>query len=368
MKMTRSQARDYIAGNPGLILQRDGAGTGYICPLCMSGAGEHGTGLVVQRDKRHFSCFGNGQCFKNKDIFDIIGFAYNLYSFPDKLKKAAELAGVELENDSNFPTAREVFGHPLDWNDTISRDPKPTGKPVSAEQLPPEALKAAEDQEPQQRDYIKAFHYWHSCIDQTDYWKRRGFTREIMSRFKIGFNPRYIVGKDKDGNNITWAALIVPVTAHAYAIRNTDPDAPHKDRHRKKGKAALYNPLKIDFSALDRAVFIVEGELDALSVIQSGGAAVAVRSTDNVPALIERLHRVELTECRYLFGLFDSDEHGQEARAQMENGLKDTRFIFTGYDLKEMHDPNDFLIKAPEEMKRFIADINEFVEREYKKI
>lgn len=366
MKLTRSQARDYIAGNPETILQRDGSGRGYICPLCMSGAGEHGTGLEVLRDQRHFSCFGNGQCFKNKDIFDIVGLKYGLVAFPDKLKKAAELAGIELENDPGYTgrtTAREAFsGHPLEWNDTISREPP---KPVPAESLPSTAANTVPLQEKPPKDYINGFHYWHSLIDQTDYWKQRGFTRETMSRYKIGYYPEYIVGKDKNGQPVKWKALIIPVTAHAYAIRNTDPSAPHGDRHRKKGKAALYNPHKIKFNELSRALFVVEGELDALSVLQCGGDAIAVRSTDNLPALIEKMKQEQPPEPRYIIGLFDSDEAGRKAREDMAAGLFGTTFLFEGYDLKEMHDPNGFLMKNPEAFRKFIAAINSACERKY---
>ena len=364
--LTRSEARDYIAGSPELILQRDGCGRGFVCPICMSGKGEHGTGLEVLPDQRHFSCFGNGQCFKNKDIFDIVGLKYGLVSFPDKLTKAAALAGIEIVNDQGYTgrtTAREAFGgHPLEWNGTIRRDPP---RPVPAESLPNTATNTVPQQEKPPKDYIKAFHFWHSCIDQTDYWKQRGFTRETMSRYKIGYNSEYIVEKGKDGQPVKWKALIIPVTAYAYAIRNTDPNAPHGDRHRKKGKAALYNPHKIKFAELTRALFVVEGELDALSVLQSGGDAIAIRSTDNLPALIEKMKQEQPPKPRFVIGLFDSDEAGKKAREAMAAGLFGTSFSFEGYDLKEMHDPNGFLMKDPDGFRKFIESINSTCERIY---
>lgn len=346
MLLTRSQAREYIYTHPELILQPDKSG-GFICPLCGGGTGKNGTGLVVQKDKRHFSCFSNGQCFKNKDIFDIVGYMYGLTAFTDKINKAAELVGVELVND----------GSPAAFSCVSS--------PSQAAALRAPAYKDEEQQLPQdkkeQKDYTTAFHLWHSYIDQTDYWKRRGLTRETVSRFKIGYHPNF---KVKEGGTASeWQALIIPITAHAFAVRNTDENAAHGSRHRKVGKAALFNPLRVDFDNLDKAVFIVEGELDALSVIQSGGFAVALRSTDNVPAFIERLRASQAPLKRYIFGLLDSDEAGQRATEQLQEGLKDSNFLFKGFNLKEFKDPNDFLIKAPEEMKKFIENINGLFER-----
>ena len=338
MQMTRSQARDFIALHPETILMRDKSGTGYVCPICKGGTGNSGTGLHVQRDGTHFSCFSRGQCFKNKDIFDIVGLVYGFNDFSDKLSKAAELACIELVNDRY-----------------INPDIK-TARPVATN------TGVIESKPKEEKDYTQGFHYWHSLIDNTTYWKERGLTRETVSRFKIGYCPDFRVFKSEDGSG-TWRALIIPITTHSFAIRNTDPNAEHRNRHRKIGPSTLYNPLKIDFSKLDRAVFIVEGEIDALSVIQCGGAAVALRSTDNTQKLIDKLRANEPPERRYIFGLLDSDEAGREAERQLVEGLEGTNFLFKGYDLKEMGDPNGYLMKDPEDMTRFIAAINNNYER-----
>lgn len=342
MTLTRSQARDYIAGQPSLILQPDRHG-GYICPICGSGNGTHGTGLFVERDKQHFTCFAGG-CFKNKSIFDIIGLQYGLTDFRDMMNKAAELAGIELVSDgrgSYGTSSRSERSAPAQTDRTGIKEPPPVAEAQSREQST--------------HDYTKAFHVWHSCIDQTDYWKRRGLTRKITSRFKIGYNPKYkIYGKNGEIAAL-WKALIIPVTRHAFAIRNTDTAAPSEERHRKVGSGkTLYNPLKIDFSSPETPFFVVEGELDALSLIQSGGAAVALRSVTNADTFIEKcLNKQPESPC-YILGLLDTDEKGRAANSMIEETLKGSNFLFEGFNISPFHDPNDWLVKDPKSLESFV--------------
>ena len=91
--MTREQAKEYILEHATEYLKPDGSGKGYICPVCGSGGGRHGTGLQLGANKRTFTCFAGG-CINGTsggDIFDVIGAEYGLTDYNDKLMKAAEL-------------------------------------------------------------------------------------------------------------------------------------------------------------------------------------------------------------------------------------------------------------------------------------
>jgi hypothetical protein len=315
----------------------------------------------VQRDGKHFSCFGKGNCFKNKDIFDIIGLKFGLTDFKEQIKAAADFAGLELTADSPGTRKRKESaintapGH---------QEAAPSGR------LAVEVTKNEPTTEPDRsteppKDYTVFYNIYHGKIDKTDYWKQRGFTREIMSRFKVGYNPEYIVGKDKDGKIKTWKALIIPITKYSFAVRNTDPNAAHGDRHRKVGSGKdFYNPLKIDFKTLDRPVFIVEGELDCLSIIQAGGAAIASRSTDNIPALIDWLKERQPPEPRGLFSFMDNDEAGRKATKDLEQGLKGTFFLFEGFYPPPGQDANDILQQHPQELAKFLERFNNNYQRD----
>ena len=343
MQLKRTTARDYIADRPELILQPDRNG-GFICPICGSGSGKHGTGLFIERDKRHYTCFA-GSCFKNKSIFDIIGLQYGLTDFKDIMNKAAELAGIDLLPDGS--RAPEDF--------------------AGACRCSTDAGKTSEPEPRELKDYYanRFFDVTHKDIDNTDYWKRRGFTRETMSRFKIGFVRDFTFDyARKDRPEFKGDALIIPVTRYAFTARNVDPEAPHNKRYRKKGDyKAFYNPLKIDFANLDRAVFIVEGELDALSIIQAGGAAVAIRSANNTADFIEWLKERQPLEPRGLFGFMDGDDAGRLATAQITEGLKGTNFLFEGFSPGKSGDANRILQEAPEELAKFLDRFNKNYDR-----
>ena len=85
----REHARDYF--------QRDKSGKGYICPSCGSGTGTSGTGITENPKSRgHFTCWG-GDCFRNADIFEIIGKQFGWSDFNEIFNKACELFGVTVE-------------------------------------------------------------------------------------------------------------------------------------------------------------------------------------------------------------------------------------------------------------------------------
>ena len=97
--MTREQAKEYILEHATEYLKPDGSGKGYICPVCGSGGGRHGTGLQLGANKRTFTCFA-GACINGTsggDIFDVIGAEYGLTDYNDKLMKAAELFRITVD-------------------------------------------------------------------------------------------------------------------------------------------------------------------------------------------------------------------------------------------------------------------------------
>ena len=364
--MTRSEARDYIINHTDEVLEkfltRD-KNDSFCCPVCGDGRGKHGTGLFREKwkdeaktikDGLHFTCIRD-KCFNHKDVFDLIGIYYGYSSYNDEIKKAAEFMTIELIPDPPGAARKQSINS---RSEDEVRKKSDFCDPIKKE------TPAADQSEKPPKDYTKkAYNYWHSCIDQTDYWRKRGFTRETMSRFKVGYNPEFTIYKDGKPAG-AWKALIIPITKYSFAVRNTDPAADHGDRHRKVGKGTeFYNPLKIDFTTLDRPVFIVEGELDALSIIQAGGNAIAARSTDNIPALIEWLKERQPQQPRGIFGLLDNDEAGRTATKALEQGLKDTFFLFEGFFPPRDKDVNDTLKESPGELAKFLDRFNQNYER-----
>ena len=96
------------------LLQKDKCGKGYVCPLCGSGTGRHGTGMSTP-DGIHFTCFSCND-IKSLDIIDIVGLEYGIKPFADKIKKCCELLKIPFAGEikSAAPdTDAETFPPPL---------------------------------------------------------------------------------------------------------------------------------------------------------------------------------------------------------------------------------------------------------------
>lgn len=86
--MNRNQLKEQLKTRAKDYLKPDRSKKGYICPICSSGTGKHGTGITT-KDGVHFTCWRG--CFTSADIIDIIGLEYNISDYNDKLLKAAQI-------------------------------------------------------------------------------------------------------------------------------------------------------------------------------------------------------------------------------------------------------------------------------------
>lgn len=221
---------------------------GWICENCGSGSGENGTGITLKEGV--FSCWS---CSFKGDILNLIGQHYKLTDSMEIAKKAAELAGIDLNrySDSNYTTQFNT------------------------------QQKRAEPPQESQEDFIEeaARH-----IEETDY--HRGISLETLKRFKIGYVPNY-QHSDKMKPE---PALIIPTSKYSYAARYINKDTAEKHKYLKRGTAHLFNSQAL-YNTDKPVIFIVEGELDALSIIEAGGDAIGLGSTGNYTRLIKEIEQ-----------------------------------------------------------------------------
>lgn len=115
-------------------------------------------------------------------------------------------------------------------------------------------------------------------IASTDYFSRRGISQEVASRFGCGFDPAcwFPTLKAKA------AAVIFPASG-GWAARSVDGKA-HAFAKGARGSAfnleALWNTEPV------QPVFIVEGQFDALSVLECGGQAVALGGLQHIAEIV----------------------------------------------------------------------------------
>ena len=282
--MTKEERRDiesYIKEHAVEYFKRDKSGKGYICPICGSGSGVHGTGITENpKDKGHFTCWTG--CFSNADIFEIIGKQFNLTDFNEVFKKACEIYGFDRDSEYTWPS---------------------------------------------------------SNLNMTDY--HRGISLETLKRFNVTFVPEWRASENAPAT----PRLIIPNDGGGYLARDTRANLTDAEKKYSKIRAKGYPVGLFNSAALkqtSKPVFVVEGEIDALSIIDAGGEAVAICSTSNVKKLIEAIG----ADFPPLILQLDNDKAGAEAETKLINDLKEIGFFsYRHYALPEAYkDANEFLM------------------------
>ena len=277
-------------------------GGAYVCPICGSGKGEHRTGAfsVDPKNPTRWKCF---KCGKGGDIFDLIGEVEHITEPLAQLQRAGELYGVDLQSRG---THREAF-RKENQNQPKTERGTHTDMGVQVDTYTQTDTAGLED----------CYNYIEKCkarLAEPDYHTRRGISDTVAKNYWLGYDPHYTEGT----GGKAWKALIIPTSLYSYVARNTDPNAGASERYRKsKGSTALLNSTALQTAK--KPVFIVEGELDALSVIEAGGEAVGLGSASNTYKLLDHVKKQMPTQPLIL--ALDNDEAGKKATDELAKKL-----------------------------------------------
>lgn len=316
--MTSSEAKEYIRTRPTEYLERDKSEKGYVCPLCGSGKGKNGTGITTQ-DGVHFTCWTG--CFSNADIIDIIGLEYNLTTFPEKLERAAEEYKIQIDKDKQFAAT------PASWNSQANKEP--SARPKSWKSQIDKEIEDSSAQETE-TDYTEFYKMAATNIESTNYY--RGISIETLKRFKIGFIENW---KHPDASNAPPSPrLIIPTSSQSYLARDTRDNLTEEQKKYAKmkvGKVHLFNTDALNQT--EKSIVIVEGEIDALSIIDIGGEAIGLGSTSNIHQLLDLIK--DNPPVKPLIIALDNDEAGNKASNSLcaeltEQGIPFYRVDITG--------------------------------------
>lgn len=225
--------------------------------------------MSYNRQKMNVHCFSCGSTY---DIFDLIGLQYNLTDTKEAFKKAFELYG---------------------------------DKPVqSYKDTTPKA----------EVDYTEYIIRCHQQIHLTDYPSIRGLSHKSIENFKLGYDDDFIVREGSTSKQ--WSALIIPTSITSFLARNTNPNANKAERIRKHGESKFFNLKALKQS---QPVFIVEGEIDAMSIYECGHQAVALGSIANIYKFVNYLKQNRPTQ-RIILSL-DNDTEGHKAQVDLQKAL-----------------------------------------------
>ena len=248
---------DYIHSHPEIYFTREARKGGYVCPICGNGSGEDGTGVKLIRGQSfRYKCF---KCDTSGDVINFYAAEHNLTN-GEALREVCRLYGLEYT--------------PRKFNKIVRLHRKPiatTEKNVSNHQ---ETQIIAND------IIIAASH-----LRETDYFAKRGISYETAEKYHCGYLEQW-THPTKRGEKKIYPSprVIIPTSAESYVARSTD------DNKVPKMKAGAGNIFNLEvLKSSQQHVVVVEGEFDALSIIEAGNDAISLGSTSNVDKLIEWL-------------------------------------------------------------------------------
>lgn len=320
--MNRDYAKEFIRNNylKTYVEQITAKSKGgfYICPICGSGTGKNATGAFKVREKK-WHCYS---CGEEGDVFDLIGKIEGYSGFTEQFDKAVDIFGINADKytDENAENSKTI----------IQTDRKFE----------------------QETDYTEFFEQANRNLENTDY--RRGISLEVLNRFKVGYVERWKHPKVKSDKVPETPRLIIPTSKSSYLARDTRTNVPKSQKQYTKSKVGHTHIFNVKALArAEKPIFVVEGEIDALSIIEVGGEAVALGSVSMINSFCEILKTSK--PAQPLIIALDNDKAGTEAGGKLEKELQAQRIKFFKFNPAGRYkDANEALINDREAFTRAV--------------
>ena len=277
----------------------------YVCPICGSGTGGNRTGaLQISPDGTRVTCHSGG-CFSSKGE-DTLGALRILWNMSEG--EVFEALHIDVDGGRKS-TPREDF-NPMQYQkqDRIEQDTHSNIHTDAYTQTHEEA----------EADYTQLYAEAHRHIGETNY--HRGLSMNTLNRFNVGFIGAW--RHPKAPKMVLSPRLIVPTSKYSYLARH----ASEKDfinylgeveNKSKVGKVRIFNAEAIQTA--QQPIYVVEGEIDAMSICDVGGEAVALGSTAYVSLFLEGIRRAPRQP---IIIAQDNDKAGRKAAKELREGLK----------------------------------------------
>ena len=238
-------------------------------------------------------------------------------------------------------SGKELFNHVYSLYN-ISVDYENSKSQTSSKFIPHPESKTKIDinkksQNENRENLTEFFEKCHASVEKTDYWKKRGLSKATVDAYNLGY------WEEK-------RRFVIPTGDFSYNARATW-EADKKERYIKpKGQFELFNLKAIPFA--EQPIFVVEGEFDALSIIEAGGIAVALGSSSNL-RFIEFL---KSNRPKYpLILALDNDEAGRAGEAKLSEELTKIQIDFVDADITfGFKDANEALV---EDRENFVQSV-----------
>lgn len=248
-------------------------------------------------------CFSCGVSY---DVYDLIGLDYDLHSFKEQLEKVQELylGYVPVKKEVKKEIDNKIY------------------------------------------DYTN---YYNKCFKnryKTTYLEQRGITRELIDKYKIGYDEERKL-------------VVFPINKHCYFARSVV----NNDKIKSRGSSDIWNKKYIKEN--NQLVYVTEGIIDALSleVIDPNVKVMSINGVGNINSLVYALKENNFNGT---IGIaFDKDGAGKKATDELKKELAkinvnsfSTSMIATFDDISKVKDINMALINNKDLLKRNYEYIN----------
>lgn len=193
-----------------------------------------------------------------------------------------------------------------------------------------------------------------------DYLASRGITLATASQYRLGYAPGWQspTALAHGGNPTPTPRLIIPTGQNSYVARLTVGDGIKK---MKEGRASFFNGSAL---AKNQTIYLVEGEFDALSILQAGQQAIALGSVAMINQFGRLLnyYRQQRPDHFYptILVALDNDDAGKQATRQLTMLLqKNNVTSYVVQIARGCKDANEALTSNP---KQFATDVNQTAE------
>lgn len=341
------------------ITQPDNSGRGFVCPLCGSGTGKHGTGMTAGTKNPHFfQCWNCG--FKG-DVFDLLQETTHKADAVELIREAENILHRQyLDDNQNYGTQRK---EPQKTAGTVNKNMGENKGKNLLEMARQEAEAKAKMAEIW--DFIQnSRNALPQAVDGLEYLKRRGISEKTAFKYYLGYVADY-------GDGMNTGAVIIPTGRASYTARSiANVEASRKIRKRNAGgKQGIFNIKALENPGA--VIFLVEGEFDALSVIEAGYPAICTgggtSEAEIVKAITETQTRPELfvilpDNDRNPDGTADENK-GYSKGLKLADALKNANIKAVMIDTRQWNpgikDANDFLTKDRAGFVSFLQGIAE---------
>lgn len=187
---------------------------------------------------------------------------------------------------------------------------------------------------------------WHASLNQTDYLQKRGITQTTAEIFNLGYSP-------------LTNSIIIPYGQDGYYVQRALNPLEKHDRYRFPiGQVRVYNAEALKEC---KTVFIVEGQFDALSIMQEsevGAVATSTSQTRLIVKTLQKFNEQDPTINPTIILSMDNDRAGQKANRALQRDLEAHGFTcYVNPVNGDYKDANEFLVKDREGFRQKLQHV-----------